>query len=72
MTLADYRASLIERETAQQCYARVSARRCGDHPLLPGTSAALVWRSARQAARTAPDGRSGIQLSKLDAVRPCR
>ena len=24
MTLADYRASLIDRETAQQCYARVA------------------------------------------------
>jgi hypothetical protein len=44
--------------------------RAADRPLLLGICAALVRRSARQAARTAPNRRSGIQPSELVVVRP--
>ena len=70
MSVADYRALLLERELAQvDARARRRRCRCRDHARMPGPGAAVVRRPAGQAAAAAPDRRCGLQLSKLDAVR---
>ena len=56
MTVADYRAALIDRETAQACYSAVAPLADAiDHALQPRARAALARRPAGQAARAAPD-----------------
>ena len=66
MTVADYRAALVDRETAQQCYAHVGAAgRCRDHALLSRTGAALAGRSSR--ASRWHRARQAIQCSTFRA-----